>query len=732
MSRTKLIFTTFALFTYCLISAIKKSMNSINQNNSPGAGFSARVKQLGKVLTEVENLWPEKRDLLQRWQQSLVTINELRLNFSLPVTCIGPVKSGKSTLINTLAGADLLPTGAGITTSFPTTLSAGKKFSAEIKLQPETVINEMFSRAANLLFSNETEIGERSPFASSERFQVKKLLDNYQTNGNLTRHGIFNESYRLLKNIISGTEKVSEYYIEKNLNFTIADPDNSSYRQFIRDETLSPFLSEIHIKAPLKLLPPHLSLRDLPGLDTPNPSHQSIIIQQLSESPALLYVISSRIGLRQADYQLLEHLHKLGLHERLLFVINLDLDVHADADEINSMSKRCSDELNELGFSQPKYAFSTLALFWSRQEIADKLNPTCKRRWQTWQEDPDKLKISAAGARQFLDRLLELGRNESGETLLRHSEKRLQQIHNNTRRLIESEIEQLTTPDKSLHSNVGQLRDHRDKIDAVLHETERIISGVCNEVEKFCHNQITRWLDATGDQGLRKQLEIIIANYQVPAELIPEKNRNPLTPVKIIDNHFQLTIPSQIQERTTLETIRFFKTLQLEINQHLLKGCIPLFVICENFTTDNGVDQNGLPLPVKISGEIPLFTLKSEAEERFAIVSKIQDLSQLLGRKIFRFRKRLTLSQEYALQIKKAAHKELPRWLKNYREQLKFAFIHPHIDECRKLITDFFTDFLESTQTALTHSGKIADNNREAAARRADKLKDILSHLQQE
>ncbi len=705
-------------------------MNSTTDKNNSSLDFSRRIKHLDKLLVEIKLLWPEKAGLLKRWQQSLISIDELRLNFSLPVTCIGPVKSGKSTLINTLAGADLLPTGAGITTSFPTILTAGKKFSAEIKLQSETTINEIFSQAANLLFSDETETSECSPFITSERLQVKKLLDNYQNSGNLTRHGIFNESYRLLKNIISGVEKVGEYYLNKNLNFSLTDLDNPEYRKFIRDETLSTFLSEIQIKAPLKLLPPHLSLRDLPGLDTPNPSHQSIIIQQLSESPALLYIISSRIGLRQADYQLLEHLHKLGLHERLLFVINLDLDVHADIDELNNMIERCSDELDELGFTQSKYAFSALALFWSQPEIADNLNATSKRRWESWQEDTEKFNISVAGARKFLERLLELGRNESEETLLKHSEKLLQQVKNNTRRLLESEIRQLTPTDESANSGTKLPHDNCDKIKTVLNETERIITGICNEAEKFCHNQITRWLDDTDAQSLRKQLETIIVNYQAPQDLIPEKTRNPLTPVRIIDNHFLMTIPAQIQERATLETLRFLKILHSELNHRLLKGCLPLFVICENLTQNNGIDQEELPLPVKINGRIPLFTLKSEVEERFAIVRKTRNLIQLLGRKIMRLKKRRSLSQEYSLQIKKAAQKELPRWLNNYREQLKFALMRPHINECKKLITDFFTDYLESTQVALTRSGKIADNNRKAAAKRIAELENILEHLQ--
>ncbi|MCK5916725.1 MAG: dynamin family protein, partial [Deltaproteobacteria bacterium] len=582
--------------------------------------FSFRIENLNKVLVQLENLWPENGELLQRWRQTLTTINELRLNFSLPVTCIGPVKSGKSTLINTLAGADLLPTGAGITTNFPTLLSAGKTFSAEIKLQPETVINEMFTRAANLLLSDDLKNSDPSLFTSDERLQVKELLNDYQIMGNLTRHGIFNESYRLLKNLTAGAEKVSKYYLNSELDFTIDNPDDPAYRRFIQDETLSPFLSEIHIKAPLTRLPAYLSLRDLPGLDTPNPSHQNIIIQQLSESPALIYVISSRIGLRQADYQLLEHLHELGLKERLLFVINLDLDVHDDKDDLNAMIRRCTDELDELGFTQSKYAFSALALFWSRAEISSTLNPTSKRRLQTWQEEQEKLAVSDTGARLFLERLQDLGKNEAGKTLLQHSDKRLLQVTNNTSRLINNELDRLAQTDESLHSDIDRRNSDRQRIDAVLNETERIIGGLCDEVERFCHNEITNWLNETREPGLRKQLEQIIDNYQAPLELLPEKSRNPLTPVRIIDNHFQLTVPAQIQEKATVETIRFLNKLHLKINERLLKGCAPLFIISENFVKTGEINPDELPLPVKIGGKIPLFTMSSEAEERFAIV----------------------------------------------------------------------------------------------------------------
>ncbi|MEA3332339.1 MAG: dynamin family protein [Pseudomonadota bacterium] len=704
-------------------------MTEINLDGEPGQSFSARIRSLDKILSELETDWPQSNSHLQRWRQTLTTLNGLRSSFSLPVSCIGPVKSGKSTLINTLAGADLLPTGAGITTSFPTTVSAGKSFSAHIELQPEAIINEMFTQAVNLIFSDDLDDRQPSLFNPADRLQIDDLLNNYQHHGKqLTRHGIFNESYRLLRNLINGAEKVAEHYHHQQLDFTINDPEDQRYRLFIRDETLSPYLLGISIKAPLKLLPPYLALRDLPGLDTPNPSHQSIIVQQLSESPALIYVISSRIGLRQADYQLLEHLRELGLEERLLFVINLDLDEHQNKNELEAMIKRCSDELSELGFRQPLYAFSALALFWSKPEILNRLNPTSQQRFARWQEESEKLAISSQGEKHFLTRLFDLGSNQATTALLQHSEKRLQQIVDSTQRLIKNQLARLSGKDDALSSDLNQHHANRHKVDAVLKETKRIINGICSDVEKQSYAKIRSWLDDKGAESLSNYLSRIIDSYQPPLELLPKKSRNPLTPIKIIDNHFQLTIPPQLRERVVVETLSFMTSLHAEINEQLLNGCAPLFIICENFIGKKGIED--LALPIKIGGEIPEFTLSSEAEERFAIVDKIQALVLLLSKKIIRSRRRRPLGEEYAQQLKKATLKELPRWLTNYREQLKYAFLRHHIKECRELVNTFFIDLLASTEMALEHSEQLTGDSRLTTTRKIEDLKKVEALLE--
>ncbi len=696
-------------------------------NNHSSDDFIPRSRKLEELLQHLEKLGFTDNEHLIRWRRTLPELTRYRNSFSLPLTCIGPVKSGKSTLINTLAGANLLPTGAGITTSFPTTVSNGRNFSARIILQPETAVNQLFSRAVALLFSEQYSDHQPRLEETEERRQISRLLNDYRDRGDLTRNGIFNESYRLLRNLIAGADQVLPYYRKAELDFTISDPEDQRYRTFIRDEALSPYLQEVAIRAPLKLLPPHLSLRDLPGLDTPNPSHQGIIIQQISESPALIYVISSRIGLRQADYQLLEHLRRLGLETRLLFVLNLDLDEHRDRPAAAAMVERCRKELLELGFTQPLFAFSALALHFSRAETAD-LNQTDRQRLQRWREEREKLAFSESGARDFLDHLAELERNEAASALLEHSEKRLRQIIGGALGLVKSEIEQLQGNSRKLTADRSQRQEERKTLATLLKEIEHIIDGACNEAEKFCFTRTSRWIERRDDTGLRQKLAAIVQSYRPPLEQLPEKYRNPLTPIRIIDNHFQLTIPPKLEETTAIETLRFITGLHEEINRRLLDGCTPLFVICERFSGREHSKPQDLPLPVRIGLELPAFVMVSEVEKRFALIGRIREFTSLWGRKLWN--RHRSAAELHGQQLIKESLRDLPRWLSNYGEQLKYAYLRRYLEDCRELIGSFFSDLLAGSGRELESCEKKSAESREEIERRLRELEKLAAELE--
>ncbi|HDS17324.1 MAG TPA: hypothetical protein ENN66_12115 [Proteobacteria bacterium] len=677
-------------------------MTSDSSTETP-TSFAARAKNLELLLDELTADQPQNHDHLERWRQSLENLKVLRSDFILPLTCIGPVKSGKSTLINTLAGAELLPTGAGITTSFPTTVRAGKTFSARIRLQPQELITQLFTTAATLLFRDLPERKDFSPFRESDRARVSELLDEFQQEGTLTRHGIFNESYRLLRNLLSGAEQVQTYYQNANLDLTIIS-EGSNYRDFIRDESLSPYLVDISLTTPIQHLPPYLALRDLPGLDTPNQSHQAIIIQQLAESPVLAYIISSRMGLRQADYQLLEHLRTMGLEERLLFIINLDLDEHPDLNELETMLERCRQELRELGFTQEIYAFSSLALLWSKPHIYEKLAAPLRQRLERWRAEKEKLAFSSQGADLFLARLSTLGKSDAAKALFHHSESRLQQIHNHLERLISSQLSLLSQEEQLLLSEQEKQTHKRKQLDKVLQESERITTGLSQKIEKSAFFRINHWLENRNENGLHHQLRQLLENYQVPLDLIPDKNRNPMAPIRIIDNHFKLTMLPKLREQVMLASLNFLQRLHQEIKQQFIDGSIPLFIISSNFVDDQDTELQELPLPLKIEGTLPEFTFSSKAEERFELIEKIQELFLLWGRKATFFRRRRPLGEEYGRRLKRKLIQDLPRQLSNYSEQIKYALLRPHLESCRLLVSNFFSDLLLSCEMTLQPS----------------------------
>jgi hypothetical protein len=358
----------------------------------------------------------------------------------------------------------------------------------------------------------------------------------------------------------------------------------------------------------------------------------------------------------------------------------------------------------------------------------ESLNQADRQRLQHWQEEKEKFAFSENGARDFLKHLTELGRNETATALLEHSEKRLRQIVNGALRLVEAEIRRLKDNSRELVADRNLQQEKRKTLATVLREIEYIIDGACNETEKFCFAKTSRWIERRDNTGLLQKLAAIVQGYKPPLEQLPEKYRNPLVPIKIINNHFQLTIPPRLKEQTTVETLRFMTGLQKEINQRLRDGCTPLFVVCERFSGRNCCGPQDLPLPTRIELELPAFVMFSEVEKRFALLDRIREFTSLWGRKLWN--RRQSAGEIHARQLTKETLRELPRWLSNYSEQLKYAYLRRHLEKCRKLIGSFFSDLLAGSDRELESGEKISAENREETNRRLQGLEKLATELE--
>ena len=153
-----------------------------------------------------------------------------------------------------------------------------------------------------------------------------------------------------------------------------------------------------------------------------------------SRSNLLIYVISSRIGIRQADVRLLRNLHQLGLADQTIFVINLDLNEHEEQADVGRITEQILRDLRQCGWQQPHYfTFSALHLLLQR-----KLELTTREQKQLefWQDHP-VFQISANAWKIFQEELhLRLVHKQS-QTLLTGEWSHWQRLHRQVSEFVE-------------------------------------------------------------------------------------------------------------------------------------------------------------------------------------------------------------------------------------------------------------------------------------------------------
>ncbi len=669
------------------------------------SSLRAHLETINSIVRSLRITIPEKNQQLDKW---LATIHELLLlsdRFSLPITVIGPVKSGKSTLLNTLVGQNILPMGAGITTTFVTAIHYGNDLHGEISLIPPDQADSLFQSSCHFLFAGDLGEREVSLFVHDDRQRIKQLLEDFSQKTSLTRYGSFDKDYQLLKNFLTGYGSLANYYQREELKLSFSQEQLGRFRQFITSEPVSTFLEQATVFFPFTNLPTYVVMQDCQGLDTPSPWQQALAIQQLATSPILIYVISSRMGLRQADYHLLEHLHNLGLASKLLFVLNYDLAEHPSKEKMDEILNRSRQELAELGFDQPCYAFSALYHLYDRLRKQNPLDKSEEHRWLLWQEEPEKIDLSSINWKSFTAKLQELTGKQATEALLQHLNSRIMHIASRGHALVTARKKFLSLNQEEIDSSVHSYEEHKETLRQVEEQLETTLSSITSQCEHEYFRKIESWFNQTGEDGIQPVLHYIITNYQLPDDLLPAKNRNPLLPLKLLERHFQQVIHPQLQEKLEISIHQFWHTLEKEIQSAYSSQCTSLFFLLEKATGNNvdNQEQHNLPSPINWDSKLPKFSFSNPLAERFSAVSKFSLIGKLLSDKLKQLRKRRSWRDTISSQLQQQSRNELKGRLLDYQERLKFLFLRPYLEEYKRLVSEYLADFIHISTVDISH-----------------------------
>ena len=360
------------------------------------------IARLEDLAREWIGLFPQAAVQGQHWQKVLSQVQAHAAEDTCRLAVVGAVKSGKSTMINALVGQDLLRRGAGILTAMVTRVQPGPESRAVLRFKGWDEINGEIRRALGLL-PNPRLVDRAAPLdlkAAPDRELLAQVLAEARE-ADLWTGGSLDQNYLLLKSYLEGYDLLQDLMPATGV-LPLTGPDLARHRDLVTREATAVYLKDVLLTIPFPWPATGVELGDCQGSDSPFPQHLAQVLAYLIKSDLALYVVSSRVGLRQADFQFLAELKRMGLMPHILVLLNLDLGEHTSYAEVVKIRDRVAQELGSWQPDPRVYAFSALKLLLDRRQArGESLDPREAAVLKVWALDPDSAAFSEAEAARF-------------------------------------------------------------------------------------------------------------------------------------------------------------------------------------------------------------------------------------------------------------------------------------------------------------------------------------------
>ncbi len=318
----------------------------------------------------------------------------------LRMAVVGTIKSGKSTFINSLLSGDYLKRGAGVITSIVTKVRAAGQLRAMLHFKSWDDINAEIAQSLRIFFTAGVR-PKQEPFDirdSEDRSWLQNALENLESKyllSNDTRNmdhvllGAFLRGYADVRGIVSEDQGVVSYEGE----------DFGRHRDFSGSEYLSAYLRDLKLEIDTPGLERNIEIADCQGSDAPNPLHLAMIQDYLHTADLVVYIISSRTGLRQADIKFLTMIRNMAGMNHVLFVVNADFNEHESLDDLNRVAEKVREELSFIIDDPSIYVFSSLFSLFSAEPEA--IGDKDRMRLSQWETDSTLVSFSRSEEARF-------------------------------------------------------------------------------------------------------------------------------------------------------------------------------------------------------------------------------------------------------------------------------------------------------------------------------------------
>ncbi|MBS3754635.1 MAG: dynamin family protein [Desulfobacterales bacterium] len=452
-------------------------------------------------------------DLFSEWHRSCRRSEQRLDDDLLRMGVVGTIKSGKSTFINALLGGDYLKRGAGVITSIVTKVRRSDSLRAVLTFKSWAEINREIRQALSL-FSSGKWRSSAEPFdlrSDADRQELSRALESLESKYLMSRDSR-SVSAVLLSACLKGYPHVKDLISEQTETVTYSGQRFYEHQAFAGSEDLSVFLKDLHLEIDSNDSAGNIEIADCQGSDSPNPLHLAMIQDYLRTSDLIIYVISSRTGIRQADINFMSMIKQIGGMGNVLFVVNCDFNEHEDRADLERVVEKIRADLSLMTDSPSVYTFSCLyALFQSRRQW---LKEKDAARLSQWKRENSLAAFSEAEKDRFESDFRHMITEQRYSILLRNQLQRLRttaaDFHNwltLNREIFSADADGAGT----LMNRIKQQQKKTEKIRSMVNST---LSGASQQLKKEIKGAVDRFFDIRHGEIVPGILDFI-AGYNI-------------------------------------------------------------------------------------------------------------------------------------------------------------------------------------------------------------------------
>ncbi|MEJ2038219.1 MAG: dynamin family protein [Desulfosarcinaceae bacterium] len=434
-------------------------------------------------------------EVFSQWNRTCTAIERHLMDHVVRIAVVGAIKSGKSTLVNSWLGKDYLKRGAGVVTSIVTRIRKGPQLKARLFFKSWDEINDEIQQAL-VLFPADQWQSEDKPFdirRKADRANLSTALDALDADLRLAQDHL-NANSVLLSSYLKGYEQIAALVgPERTIQEFEAD-DFGDHRDFVGNDAMAVYLRDVELEIAGESLASNIEMADCQGSDSPNPLHMAMIQDYLLKAHLVVYVISSRTGVRQADIRFLSMIKKMGIAGNMMFVCNCDLNEHADVRDLQTLVERIREDIGMILPETKIFCFSALYNLFGALE-AD-LGERDRERLSQWRKCGDLVAFSDERSRRLDEELNDKLSRDRASLLLRNQLERLDVLTAGLRQWLRLNQDLIRRDAGEARTMALRARDHQGHIQQVQSMIQSTLEGAARKIKKDLRKNVDRFFDS--------------------------------------------------------------------------------------------------------------------------------------------------------------------------------------------------------------------------------------------